>query len=98
VHDQELASIRCHVHGLALDLDAAEMHAAIVAHAFVVIARDVDDASAFTHLAQQLLQHVVVSLGPDRPAPDAPEIQNVADEINRLGVVVFQKIEEEVGL
>jgi hypothetical protein len=39
-----------------------------------------------------------VGLGPDRTAADAPEVDNVADEINRVGLALLQKIEKEIGL
>ena len=42
-------------------------------------------------LAQELLQHVVVRLRPVRPAPHAPEIDDVADQVDDVGVVCLRK-------
>jgi hypothetical protein len=56
------------------------------------------DPRALARLAQDLLQDVVVGLRPDRAASDAPKVDDVADEVDRLGVVFFQEIEKEIGL
>ena len=84
--------------GLALDRDAAEMRAAIFAHGFVVIAGNEDQLGPLADLAQELLQHVVVGLRPVDAAPNAPEIDDVADQINAWGVVAAQKFEKGLGL
>ena len=73
--------------------------AAVVAQAFVVIAGNEDDARALARLAQQLLQHVVVGLRPVRAAAHFPEVDDVADEIDRLGTPTrLQEIEQRFGL
>ena len=64
----------------------------------VVIARNEDDARALAHLAQQLLQHVVVRLRPDGAAADTPEVDDVADEIDRVGLGLLEEIEQQLGL
>ena len=84
--------------GLPLDGDAAEPRAAIVAHRLVVIAGDEDDVVPLAHPAEQLLQHVVVGLRPVGAALDAPEIDDVADEIDAVCFGVAQEIEEGFGL
>jgi hypothetical protein len=86
------------VHGLADDVDAAEMQVEIVAQHLVVVARHVDDARALARLAQQLLDDVVVRLVPVPAALQPPAVDDVADEVDRLGVVVAQEVEQEVGL
>ena len=68
------------------------------AQELVVIAGDVDDARALAALAQQLLHHVVVRLRPVPGAAQPPAVDDVADQIDRLGVVVAQEIEQELGL
>ena len=50
------------------------------------------------HLAQQLLQHVVMRLRPIDAALDAPEVDDVADQVDLRGVVVAEEIEEGFGL
>ena len=83
---------------LALDGDAAELRAAIIAHGLVVIAGNVDQVGAFAHFAQELLQHVVMGLRPIDAAPDAPEVDDIADQINLGRFVAAQEIEEGFGL
>ena len=74
------------------------MRAGVVAQKLVVIAGDVDDARALARLAQELLDDVVVLLRPV-PAPlEPPAVDDVADEIEGLGVVAAEEIEEESRL
>ena len=80
------------------DLDAAEMRALERPQELVVVAGDVDDARALAALAQQLLDHVIVRLRPVPGAAQPPAVDDVADQIDRLGVVVAQEIEQELGL
>jgi hypothetical protein len=63
--DDEIAPpVGALVDGAVDDLDAAEMRALEVAQEFVVIARDIGDPRPLARHAQQLLDHVVVRLGP----------------------------------
>ena len=80
------------------DLDAAEMGAVIVAQELVVIAGHVDDSRALARLAQQLLDDVVVRLRPIPARSQLPAVDDVADEIDRLGIVVPQEVEQEISL
>ena len=86
------------VHGLVLDLDAAEVGTAVLAQRLVVVAGYEHDARALARLAQQLLDDVVVRLRPDGAAPDPPEVDDVAHEVDGLGVVFLQEIEQQIGL
>ena len=78
--------------------DAAEAVPGEVAEAFVVIARDVDDARALASLAQQFLDDVVVRLMPVPGAAHPPDIDDVADEIEVIGLGRPQEIEEKLGI
>src|SRR6202043_605382 len=78
--------------------DAAEMGAVIVAKEFIMVAGHVDDARALARLAQKLLHHVVVVLRPVPAGFQLPAIDDIADQINGVGVVVAQEIEEAVSL
>ena len=49
-------------------------------------------------LAQQLLHHVVMGLMPVPASPEPPAIDDIADQIEIVGLGVLQKIEEEIGL
>lgn len=77
------------------DLDAAEMGAGIVAQELVVIAGDVDDAGALAALAQKLLDDVVMLLRPVPAAFQAPAVDDIADQVERLGVVIAQEVEKQ---
>jgi hypothetical protein len=46
-----------------------------------VIARHIDDLRAFLRLGEDGAQHVVVFLRPVEGAPQAPEIDDVADQV-----------------
>jgi len=78
--------------------DAAEMHALEHAQELVVIAGDIGDAGALSGLAQQFLHHVVVGLRPVPASSEAPAIDDVADQKNRLGLVKPQEVDQELGL
>ena len=84
--------------GVLDDLDAAEMRAVIVAQEFVVIAGDVDDARALARLAQQLLHDVVVRLRPVPGRAQRPAVDDVADQIDGVGFVMAEEVEQLVGL
>ena len=63
-----------------------------------MIARNKHNARALAGLAQKLLQHVVVRLRPHRPALQPPEVDDIADEVERVGIVVLEEIEERLRL
>ena len=97
VRDEQAQPVGRRVHAVAMDLDAVEARAAIVAQAFVVVARHEHQPRAAAHLVQQGLHHVAVGLRPHRAALDAPEVDDVADQIDGLGLVVLQEIQQRVG-
>ena len=96
--DQEAAAVGGQVDDLVDDFDAAEMGAEIVAQELVVIAGNVDDARPLACLAEKLLDHVVVLLRPVPAAPQAPAVDDVADQIDRFGIVIAQEIEKQARL
>ena len=98
MHDEVAPAVGADMDGVPLDGDAAELRAAIIAHGLVVIAGDEDEVVALAHAAEQLLQHVVMGLRPIGAALDAPEVDDVADEIDAVGVGVAEEVEEGFGL
>ena len=98
MNDQEPAAVGGFVDDAVDHLDAAEMHSDVVAQELVVIARNIDDARSLAALAQQFLDDVVVLLRPVPAAPQPPAVDDVADEVDRLGVVTAQEIEEQPRL
>ena len=81
-----------------MDLHAAEMQPDVIAQALVVIAGDVNETRALAHATHQLLQYVVVRLHPMRAAPHLPEIDDVAHQIDGLGLHTAEELEQLTGL
>jgi hypothetical protein len=98
VDDQKAAAVGGLVHRLVLDLHAAEADRHVVAQGLVVVAGNVDDVGALARLAQDLLDHIVMALRPIPGFLQAPAVDDVADQIERLGLVVLQEIEQQLGL
>ena len=84
--------------GVLQHLDAAEMGTVIAAQEFIVVARRVNDARAFARLAQKLLHHVVVRLRPVEAGSHRPAVDDIADQINRIRLVMAQEVEKLCSL
>src|SRR5581483_278176 len=98
VNDKVAPTVGADMDGVALDGDAAEMYPAIVAQGLVVIAGNEHEVGALAHLAQDLLQDVIMGLRPVDAAPYAPEVDDVADQIDARGIVAAKEIEEGLCL
>jgi hypothetical protein len=84
--------------GIFHDVDAAEMRAVIVSEELVVIARHVDDLGALARLAQHFLHEVVMRLRPIPVGLQRPAIDDIADEIDGVGVMAAEKVQQSFGL
>ncbi len=82
-----------YVNCLLLDLDVP-VSATKVGHQLVVIARDVDHMRAFAGFAQNFLDYIVVLLRPVNSAAQRPNIDQVAHNVERIEIVLAQKIEQ----
>jgi hypothetical protein len=82
------------VHRLTFNRDTASFRPAIFAHCLIVVARNVDEFRASADLEQQLLQDIVMRLWPIHAAPDAPEVDNVADQVNPRCLVYLQEVKQ----
>ncbi len=80
------------------DDDAAEIHALELTGEFVVIAGDIGDVGALARLAQQFLHDVIVALRPVPAPPQPPAINDITDQIDDIGIVIAQEIDQEFGL
>ena len=80
-----------------LDLDVA-VDPTEVDHELVVISRDVDYMRALASFAQNFLDHVVVLLRPLNPATQRPNIDEVAHDIERIKIVLAQKVQQSSGV
>ena len=98
VHDQITPAVDALMDGVFDDVDAAEMRAVIVPQEFVVIARHIDDLGALARLAQHFLHEVVVRLRPVPAGSQRPAVDNVADEIDGIGIVAAEEVQQSFGL
>jgi hypothetical protein len=97
MHDKQATAVGGLMNHLLGDLDAAIGGADEVAQELVVIAWKIDDPGALPRLAEKLLQHVVVALRPEPGPPQSPAVDDIADQVDRLGIVVAEEIEDEIG-
>ena len=98
VNDEIAPAVDAGMDGVLHDIDAAEMRAVIVAQELVVIAGDVDDLGALARLAQHLLHEVVVRLRPVPVGLQRPAVDDIADEIDGIGIMAAEEIQQSVGL
>ena len=63
-----------------------------------MVAGDVDDAGALAALRSSFCTTSLCDLRPVPGAAQPPAVDDVADQVDRLGVVVAQEIEQEFGL
>ena len=59
-----------------------------------MVARHIDDAGAFASLSEKLLNDIVVSLRPVPALTQLPAVDNIAHEIDRIGVIMLEKIKQ----
>ncbi|MBA7680558.1 hypothetical protein ES703_88878 [subsurface metagenome] len=97
--DHEVAlAVDAGMDGVLHHIDTAEMRAVIFAQELVVIAGHVNDLGALARLAQQLLHEVIVGLRPVPVRLQRPAVDDISDEIDRVGVVNAEEIQQSVGL
>src|SRR5262249_2448949 len=73
--------MNCPLHDLNIPVGAAEAR-----YQFIVISRNVNYACALAGFAQDFLDHVVVFLWPVDCAPQRPDIDQVAHDVERVEV------------
>ena len=88
VDDEQPLAVGGLVDGAVGDDDAAEMHTLELARELVMVAGDVGDAGALARLAQQFLHDVIVALRPVPAPPQPPAIDDIADEVDDVSIVV----------
>jgi hypothetical protein len=97
VNDQHPAAVGGFMDRLLADFDARQRHAAITAKEFVVIAGNVDDAGAFLDLVQNGVEHARVCVVPEPAFLQPPAVDDIADEIERLAIVVREEVGQKFG-
>ena len=98
MHDEEFFAISGNMCGFAQNLDAAKAEFDKLAGKFIMIAGNIDHFCAFARFAQQLLHHIIVGLRPIPAGAKAPAVDNVADQKNRIGLIHFQKVQNQIRL
>jgi len=63
-----------------------------------VIAGQINDARAFARLPQKLLHDVVMILWPIPALTSVATIDDIADQVDRVGIVIAEEVEELLGL
>ena len=67
-------------------------------HQFVVISRDVNYAGALAGFAENFLDHIVVLLWPVNCAPQRPDIDEIAHDVQRVEIGFAQKVQQRSGV
>ena len=97
VHDQQTASV-----GSEMDRVFLKRHAGIrtkkSVEKLVVVAGDVDDLCALAAFPEDFLDYVVVLLRPEDTAAKSPDIDEVADEVERLELRLFEELQKRPRL
>jgi len=63
-----------------------------------VVAGDIDDFRSPLRLAQNFEHHVIVALDPEPGFLQAPEIDDVADEVKRVAVMAAEELQQKLRL
>src|SRR6476660_2515682 len=87
MHHQVALAVCGFVKGLLDHLDAAEMMSREIAQELVVIAWNIDNPRSLAGLTQQLLDDIIVTLGPVPAGFKPPGVDDIADEIDGLGIM-----------
>jgi hypothetical protein len=74
------------------------MHALELPRELVMISGYVGDAGTLARLSQYLLHHIIVRLRPVPAAAQPPAIDNIADQIDIVRIVMTQKVYQKLGL
>jgi len=98
VDDEKAPSVGKFVDGVFSDFNPPEKQPGISADEIVVVAWNVDDTRTLADFPQKLLHDIVVRLRPIPGALQPPAVENVADEVNRLCIMVAEKIKQQVRL
>ena len=97
MNDQNAPSIGGGMDEVFRDRDVAVV-AAEATEEFVVVTGDINDARALARFAQEFLDDVVMLLRPIDSAPHLPDIDQIADDVERLEIVVAQEFQERCGV
>ena len=95
--DEKAPPVGGFVNGIHSDLDARERQSAIIAEHLVVIAGHIDDARAVLDLGEDGVEHARVRGRPEPILLQPPAIDDVADKIERLAIIVGEEVGQKFG-
>lgn len=95
---QKPAAIGGDIIDLSRHLDPAEMRAEVRSRPFIVIAGNEYNLGAGLCLGQQRLHHIIMRLRPMPIAPQPPAIHNIANKIDRVGIMLDEKLQQHPSL
>jgi hypothetical protein len=93
VNDEHAASVSEAMDGMLLNLDVA-ISAVEFPEQVVVVSRDINDPRALARFSKNLLDDVIVLLGPVNSAAKLPGVNEIADDVKCGNFVVPQEFEE----
>ena len=97
VQNEDPASVDRNVKCVFLDRDRA-ISTKMTGEKFIVIAWNVDDPCPFTGLAQNLLNHIVVRLGPVNATSERPDVDQITDDVERVELAFLEKGKQRLGI
>ncbi|MNH11293.1 hypothetical protein D3C79_708020 [compost metagenome] len=98
VNHQQAPAIGGQVLGLIDQADIAQHQLGVTPQEFVVIAGDIDHLGAALAHGQQAADHVGVRLGPVHAAAQLPAIDDVADQVDLIGLIALEELRQVLGL
>ena len=97
VQDEDPASFGRNVKCVFLNRDRA-VSAEMTGEKLIVIAWNVNDPRPFAGLAQNLLNHVVMLLGPVNATFERPDVDQITDNVERVELVFLEEGKERRGI
>jgi len=87
-----MPAIGSHVDRFADQLDIAEDQLRITPQEFIMVPGDIDHLGAALAHGQQTADHVGVGLGPIHTAAQLPAVDDVAYQVDLIGVVALEEV------
>ena len=97
VDDEHATSVRQTMNRVFLHGDVT-VGAVEFGEQIVMIARDVNDAGAFARFAKDFLDDVVMLLWPVDSATQLPDVDQIANDVERFELVFAEEIEQRAGI
>jgi hypothetical protein len=95
---QQLAAIRCYMHGLQFHLNAAKIQTRIGPQRFIMIARNINHPGAMLGFFEYPANHIIMARMPIPRAFQAPAVDDVADQIECIAIGMLEKIHQHVRI